>query len=140
FALVLVLSTALVILVASESRRSPYVLLSLRPAQFLGDISYSVYLWHWPMIVLVPYLSEQIGFSANLGRLDKALIIVASLAVAWISTEFVENRFRRQALRGKEWKTFGFPAGGMIVVGMLGLSRLWVGTRIVEEDEEEVPD
>src|SRR5699024_11792842 len=92
FALVLVLSTALVILVASESRRSPYVLLSLRPAQFLGDISYSVYLWHWPMIVLVPYLSEQIGFSANLGRLDKALIIVASLAVAWISTRSEERR------------------------------------------------
>src|SRR5699024_11662384 len=95
-----VLSAALVILVASESRRSPYVLLSLRPAQFLGDISYSVFLWDWTMIVLVPYLSEQIGFSANLWRLDTALIIVSSLAVVSISTVFVEYRFRRQAIRG----------------------------------------
>lgn len=137
-ALVPVVSTALVILAATESRRSPYVLLSLRPAQFLGDISYSVYLWHWPMIVLVPYFSEQIGFSANLGRLDKTLIIVASLAVAWISTEFVENRFRRQALRGKEWKTFGFAAVAMIVVGILGLSQMWVATRIVEKNQDEI--
>ena len=34
---------------------SPARLVSLRPIQWLGDVSYSTYLWHWPLIVLLPF-------------------------------------------------------------------------------------
>ena len=37
---------------------APGRVLALRPVQFLGDISYSVYLWHWPLIVLAPYVDS----------------------------------------------------------------------------------
>ena len=113
-ALVPVVSTALVIVADSRGRFSVLPLLSLRPAQFLGDISYSVYLWHWPLIVLVPYLSEKLGATENLGRLDKAVIILVSLIVAWASTTWVENRFRKTSLLRSRKRTFGFAIVAMV--------------------------
>ncbi|GAA1865718.1 acyltransferase family protein [Brevibacterium marinum] len=137
-ALVPVVSTALVILADSRGRYSVLPLLSLRPAQFLGDISYSVYLWHWPLIVLVPYLSEKVGATENLGRLDKAVIILFSLAVAWASTTWVENRFRKTSLLRSPKRTFGFAIVAMALVSTLGLSQMWVSDRIVEQNEDKL--
>ena len=61
-----------------------------RPATWLGDISYSVYLWHWPMIVLLPAVS-----GGQLGRLDKAAILLSTLILAHLTKIHVEDRFRR---------------------------------------------
>ena len=33
----------------------PMRVLHVRPVQYLGDVSYSVYLWHWPLLVLAPF-------------------------------------------------------------------------------------
>ena len=56
-ALLPVLGTAAVIWAGTQSGASPTGLLRARPVQWLGDVSYSVYLWHWPLIVLLPHAS-----------------------------------------------------------------------------------
>lgn len=137
-ALVPVVSTIFVIVADSRGSTSALPLLSLRPVQFLGNISYSVYLWHWPMIVLVPYLSEHLGLSENLGRLDKAVIVTCTIAIAWASTELVENRFRRASLLSSSRATFFSGAVAMILVGCLGLSLTITANRIVENSEDQI--
>src|SRR5699024_12008442 len=111
-----VASTALVILAASRGPASVLPLLSLRPVRFLGDISYSVYLWHWPLIVLVPYLSAKMGASESLGAMDNIAIILVSILAAWASTTWVENRFRKASLLGGPKRTFGFASLAMALV------------------------
>ena len=61
----------------------------LRPVTWLGDVSYAVYLWHWPMVVLVPYATEE-----PLTGLQKVLIVVAALVLSHLTTFFFELPLR----------------------------------------------
>ena len=64
-------------------------LLTLKPMRWVGDISYSLYLWHWPLIVIGTYL-----LGGEL-RVRYGLLIVAfAILPAWLSYRFVENPFR----------------------------------------------
>ena len=127
-ALVPVLGAAAVIAAnpAAGDPVSPGALLARRPVQWLGDVSYSVYLWHWPMIVLVPFVS-----GGHLGLLDKAAIVLVTLVLAALTKAFVEDRFRTARWGRPLWKPFALGAAGMAVV--LGL----VGLQYVEVDHVE---
>ncbi|WP_434810427.1 acyltransferase family protein [Microbacterium sp. bgisy189] len=63
--------------------------LTLRPMRWIGDISYSLYLWHWPLIVVGTYL-----LGGELRVRYGLLIVVFSVLPAWLSYRFIENPFR----------------------------------------------
>ncbi len=69
--------------------------LALRPVQFIGDISYSLYLWHWPIIAIHSYRT---GTSPSMR--DAVIMLALSIAVAAISKRFVEDPFRGPRRRG----------------------------------------
>src|SRR5699024_2075638 len=82
--------------------------------QWLGDVSYSLYLWHWPIIVLLPFVS-----GGHLGRLDKAAVIVAALIAAGVTKNYIEDPFRGAGRGVALRRPFQFAAAGMaLVVGM----------------------
>jgi len=63
-------------------------LLSWRPLARVGDISYSWYLWHWPLLVMFPILLPE----------QRVLAIVAAVAISYLAAElsyrYVEEPFR----------------------------------------------
>src|SRR6185437_6734580 len=63
--------------------------LSLQPLVFIGVISYSLYLWHWPLIMFAKYFC-----AGALSGPQTWLIIVCSCAIGFLSFEFIEAPFR----------------------------------------------
>jgi peptidoglycan/LPS O-acetylase OafA/YrhL len=92
WAAVPVASTAAVILAgATPSRFGPSALLSLRGMVFIGAISYSLYLVHWPALI-IPWGAT--GFGAPLPLWVTLFIAAACVPVAWLIYKFVENPVR----------------------------------------------
>ena len=86
-----VLGTAAVIWAgATDARWDPVRLLDTPAVRWVGDRSYAIYLWHWPLIVLVPFALDL----DHLGRLHKAGVLVATALLSWASSRWVENPIR----------------------------------------------
>lgn len=88
-ALLPVLATVAVIWAGDpQSAIAPNKLMGTRPIQFVGNISYSIYLWHWPLIVFATIVF------VNVEETTRIAIIVASIALAWLTTVLIENPAR----------------------------------------------
>lgn len=91
-------------------------ILSVRPLVFIGLISYSLYLWHWPFVAFAKYLM----FRPLLGY-EQAGIIFASLAVSVLSWKYIESPFRgRQMLLPERKRLFAVAGVVMVVASGIG--------------------
>ncbi|SFH88929.1 acyltransferase family protein [Cryobacterium levicorallinum] len=105
-----------------------YRLLSLRPAQFIGNISYSLYLWHWPVLILgAAYLGGEPG-RAKLLILGMVAILLAS--ASYFVVEQPLNRVRAG------FGPFRVIALGLGITLLASLTPLFVSTLIVQSSGE----
>lgn len=79
---------------ATDSNVGADRFLSWKPLVKLGDSSYALYLFHWPLLVTYLVVSgrSHAGPIAGLG------IILASIAAAWLATKFIDTPLRRSKL------------------------------------------
>jgi peptidoglycan/LPS O-acetylase OafA/YrhL len=85
-----------------KQRFGPALLLSQAPLRLIGNWSYSFYLFHWPILVLVA------AYSGHPLTVDRNLVLLAiALALSAISYYAVEEPFRK-------WQAFGLPANALV--------------------------
>lgn len=115
---------AAAILYAGQSHGQTLVarLLSARPLVGIGLVSYSLYLWHWPLLVLWAYYLDR-----PLTPVETAMAITAALALSILSWRFVEQPFRRARIGRLSPGRSVLVAGAvllLIAAGGAGLHRL----------------
>lgn len=97
-------------------------LLSKPVMRGIGRLSYSWYLWHWPVLLLAPAL-----FGHGLGLAGRLAMMVMSLGLAILTLHLVENPARfAAALRGSSWRSLAVGATATGVAVCAGLVLLAV--------------
>ncbi|WP_298743332.1 acyltransferase family protein [uncultured Microbacterium sp.] len=130
-ALVPVVGTAVIIAAGGNVRQWHTWFTASAPVQWLGGVSYSLYLWHWPLIVIAPFaLSAQRSTVMNLG------ILAVAVVLAWLTKIAVEDPGQRWTF----WKTsvrrsmLAMLAGMLVVV--LAAAALFIGGRLQAEGDD----
>jgi hypothetical protein len=124
----------------------PARLLGLRPARFLGRISYSLYLWHWPLLVVPTAVA-----GATLPLAVRVGVMVAAIPIAYASQHWLEDPIRRGRIVGLVPRRNLALAGALslaVAVTSLGLGfattqRLEAatgGSSAAAAGDEEIPD
>lgn len=112
-------ATALIIYARLEV--GPIGFLMTNPiSQFFGNISYSLYLWHWPIIVFYKYYALQKLILDDYNKIDKLIIIAISIILATLTYYFIENPTRRIKINTKSFKpifiSLAISASSMLMI------------------------
>jgi len=115
-------------------------LLSTRPLVLGGLMSYSLYLWHWPLLVFARY-----GLQRNPEGWETAAVLSASLLLSFLSWRYVESPFRRRsddarATAFRRGRLFSGAAAAMLLATCLAVaSQVYSGWPSRFEDYTPVP-
>jgi peptidoglycan/LPS O-acetylase OafA/YrhL len=114
-------ATAWLLFMGRQPSATAFQLLSMRPLVFTGKISYSLYLWHLPILAFAQYYSI---WPLSLRELTAIWCVIYAVAV--ISWWFVENPIRRRVVFSSARALAAASLAGSILVGALG-AWFWFG-------------
>jgi peptidoglycan/LPS O-acetylase OafA/YrhL len=116
------LGAALIIYAGAGQPTVVSAALGARAPVFIGLISYSLYLWHWPLYVFAKYAAP----AGELGPLATAALIALSVLLAVLSWHYVERPFRgRDALVSRK-RLFALAGLAIAVAAVVG-AVMWTG-------------
>ncbi len=106
---------AVALLYGGAAPGGPLRLLAAAPLRFLGKISYSLYLWHWPLLVLPLMFLER-----ALTGVEIVVAVAAAIGVSWLSWRFVEQPFRygERSRRATSWSAIRIGVAGILTVAL----------------------
>ncbi|MET1053560.1 MAG: acyltransferase family protein, partial [Mycetocola sp.] len=96
--------------------------------QWVGDVSYSLYLWHWPLLVIAPYALDR-----DLGIRSRLAILAASFVLAWATKLIVEDPARKARIlvRRPAWVTLAATVTAtLLILGASGVGYVRTGNDI----------
>lgn len=113
-ALLPVLGTGAVMIAGAEAHQTPGLTqraLACAPLRWVGDASYSLYLWHWPVLVVA---SQHVG--RELTGAETLFVVAVTFALSWATYRFVETPFRTPSRRSARRVLTLYPASVALVV------------------------
>jgi peptidoglycan/LPS O-acetylase OafA/YrhL len=66
----------------------------LNIAKFFGQISYSLYLWHWPLFTFARFSKSSLVLASG----DKVALFALTVVISYLSWRFIEQPFRERTL------------------------------------------
>jgi peptidoglycan/LPS O-acetylase OafA/YrhL len=132
-----ILATAAVIVAGDTGSADPSArVFRLRPVQWLGDVSYSVYLWHWPLLVFAPYLLRH-----TLRTPELLALLVICLGIAGLSKRYIEDATRFwPRLTVTPRATLTAAAAAMVVIAIVSGTQVYAAEVAVQRNAARLAD
>jgi peptidoglycan/LPS O-acetylase OafA/YrhL len=105
---------------AYDGRFSVGRLLSVLPLRFIGDISFSLYLWHWPLITI----AKEVSLTGRISTAATFELLALALGLAVATFFLVEQPFRRSSLLRRRGALPSFALGAFLVLAVVCLCRI----------------
>jgi len=105
-------------------------ILKLQPVVWVGIISYSAYLWHWPVIAFYRY-----GYS-DITLISGVVIFALSILLGWLSYRYIETPFRHSKRGAVQVfiRQFIIPSGCIAFIALLSMKIDGYGVRWFSEE------
>lgn len=107
-----VIGSGLVLLAGRGGTNRAGALISSRPFLFFGAISYSFYLWHWPLLAFL-----RVGVQPEQASpLMLSAIVLATILISWLSYRFVEQPIAHRSVSEVPFLRWGLSGMAVLIV------------------------